>query len=76
MSQRIAEVPPAVRSSRETRPRGCLPVVATGISAAVAALGASPAGLNQIEIWFSILVRKLLKRANFKSHDDLKIKAL
>jgi putative transposase len=28
--------------------------------------------LNQIEIWFSILVRKLLKRASFKSVDDLK----
>ena len=28
--------------------------------------------LNQIEIWFSILVRKLLKRASFKSQDDLK----
>ena len=28
--------------------------------------------LNQIEIWFSILVRKLLKRASFASQDDLK----
>jgi putative transposase len=28
--------------------------------------------LNQIEIWFSILARKLLKRASFKSTDDLK----
>ncbi len=28
--------------------------------------------LNQIEIWFSILVRKLLKRASFKSTQDLK----
>jgi hypothetical protein len=27
--------------------------------------------LNQIEIWFSILVRKLLKRASFTSVDDL-----
>ena len=32
--------------------------------------------LNQIEIWFSILVRKLLKRANFKSQDDLKTKII
>ncbi len=32
--------------------------------------------LNQIEIWFSILVRKLLKRANFKSQDDLKTRIL
>lgn len=32
--------------------------------------------LNQIEIWFSILVRKLLKRASFKSQDDLKIRIL
>ncbi len=32
--------------------------------------------LNQIEIWFSILVRKLLKRASFKSQDDLKTKIL
>ena len=28
--------------------------------------------LNQIEIWFSILVRKLLRRANFVSKADLK----
>ena len=28
--------------------------------------------LNQIEIWFSILVRKLLRRASFLSKDDLK----
>ena len=28
--------------------------------------------LNQIEIWFSILVRKLLRRGNFISKDDLK----
>ena len=28
--------------------------------------------LNQIEIWFSILARKLLKRASFTSIDDLK----
>ncbi len=27
--------------------------------------------LNQIELWFSILVRKLLKRGNFKSINDL-----
>jgi transposase len=32
--------------------------------------------LNQIEIWFSILVRKLLKRASFKSQDDLKTRIL
>ncbi len=32
--------------------------------------------LNQIEIWFSILVRKLLKRASFKSKDDLKTRIL
>ncbi|MBP5977943.1 hypothetical protein HW132_35920 [Brasilonema sp. CT11] len=35
-----------------------------------------PEGLNQIEIWFSILVRKLLKRASFKSLDDLKSRIL
>jgi hypothetical protein len=28
--------------------------------------------LNQIEIWFSILVRRLLKRSSFTSVDDLK----
>ncbi len=28
--------------------------------------------LNQIEIWFSILVRKLLRRASFVSKADLK----
>ncbi len=32
--------------------------------------------MNQIEIWFSILVRKLLKRGNFTSIDDLKVKVL
>ncbi len=30
--------------------------------------------MNQIEIWFSILVRKLLKRGNFTSVEDLKNK--
>jgi putative transposase len=28
--------------------------------------------MNQVEIWFSILVRKLLKRGNFTSQQDLK----
>lgn len=32
--------------------------------------------INQIEIWFSILVRKVLKRGNFSSVDDLKRKVL
>jgi transposase len=32
--------------------------------------------MNQIEIWFSILVRKVLKRGNFISIDDLKRKVL
>jgi transposase len=32
--------------------------------------------LNQIELWFSILVRKLLKRASFTSVDDLKARLL
>lgn len=32
--------------------------------------------LNQIEIWFSILVRKLLKRASFYGKDDLKTRIL
>jgi len=32
--------------------------------------------MNQIEIWFSILVRKVLKRGNFSSVDDLKRKVL
>jgi hypothetical protein len=32
--------------------------------------------LNQIEIWFSILVRRLLKRASFTSRDDLKQRIL
>ncbi len=35
-----------------------------------------PEGLNQIEIWFSILVRKLLRRASFKSQDDLKTRII
>lgn len=32
--------------------------------------------MNQIEIWFSILARKALKRGNFVSIDDLKTKVL
>ena len=32
--------------------------------------------LNQVEIWFSILVRKLLKRGSFKSIADLKARIL
>jgi transposase len=32
--------------------------------------------MNQIEMWFSILVRKLLKRASFTSVDDLQVKVL
>ena len=32
--------------------------------------------LNQIEIWFSILVRKLLRRANFISKAQLKTRIL
>ncbi len=32
--------------------------------------------LNQIEIWLSILVRKLLRRGNFTSLEDLKTKVL
>ena len=32
--------------------------------------------MNQVEIWFSILVRKLLKRGNFTSVEDLKVKVL
>jgi transposase len=30
--------------------------------------------LNQIEIWFSILVRKVIRRGNFTSRDDLRQK--
>jgi transposase len=32
--------------------------------------------MNQVEIWLSILVRKLLKRGNFLSLDDLRIQIL
>lgn len=32
--------------------------------------------LNQVECWFSILVRRLLKRASFKSTDELKTRIL
>jgi len=32
--------------------------------------------LNQVEIWLSILVRKLLRRGNFKSVDDLRDQVL
>lgn len=32
--------------------------------------------MNQIEMWFSILVRKLLKRASFTSVEDLQAQVL
>jgi transposase len=32
--------------------------------------------MNQVEIWLSILVRKLLKRSSFLSVEDLKAKVL
>jgi len=32
--------------------------------------------MNQIEMWFSILVRKLLKRASFASREELQAKVL
>ena len=32
--------------------------------------------LNQIEVWFSILVRKLLRRSSFNSVEDLKARIL
>ena len=32
--------------------------------------------MNQIEIWFGILMRKVIKRGNFLSKDDLKTKIL
>jgi hypothetical protein len=32
--------------------------------------------INQVEIWLSILVRKLLRRGNFTSVDDLRTKVL
>jgi transposase len=32
--------------------------------------------LNQVEIWFSILARRLLKRASFTSADDLEKRVL
>ena len=32
--------------------------------------------LNQIEIWFSILVRRVIRRENFRSAEDLREKIL
>lgn len=32
--------------------------------------------LNQVEIWFSILARRLLRRGSFKSQDDLRARIL
>jgi putative transposase len=32
--------------------------------------------MNQIEIWFGILMKKVIKRGNFLSKDDLKNKIL
>ena len=32
--------------------------------------------MNQVEIWFSILARKLLRRGNFTSLSDLSAKVL
>jgi hypothetical protein len=35
-----------------------------------------PAFMKQVEIWLSILVRKVLKRGNFLSLDDLRTQIL
>jgi hypothetical protein len=35
-----------------------------------------PSGLNQIELWFSIVVRRVLKRGNFTSVEDLRERLL
>ena len=32
--------------------------------------------MNQVEIWFSILVRRVLKRGDFSSVEDLRAKVL
>jgi hypothetical protein len=32
--------------------------------------------MNQVEIWFSILARKLLRKASFLSIEDLRVKVL
>ena len=32
--------------------------------------------MNQIEIWFSILVRKVIRRGSFTSTEDLKAKVI
>ena len=32
--------------------------------------------MNQVEIWLSIVVRKLLRRGNFRSVDDLRNQVL
>ncbi|MFV9631815.1 MAG: transposase [Methanosarcinales archaeon] len=32
--------------------------------------------MNQVEVWFSILIKKLLKRASFTSKEDLKTRLL
>ena len=32
--------------------------------------------MNQVEIWFSILARRLLKRASFLSLDDLRARTM
>ncbi len=32
--------------------------------------------MNQVELWFSILVRKLLRRASFTSVEDLQARVL
>ncbi|HQE93040.1 MAG TPA: transposase [Anaerolineae bacterium] len=32
--------------------------------------------MNQVEIWLSVLVHKVLKRGNFTSRDELKCKML
>jgi putative transposase len=32
--------------------------------------------MNQVKVWFSILIKKLLKRASFTSKEDLKTRLL
>jgi hypothetical protein len=63
-------VPPTAQQAliRRFRPREPVPAMVSAVKHA--------SWLNQVELWLSILVRKLLRRGNFTSTDDVRTKVL
>ena len=56
------------------RPPRARPFCATPATVSPSTLLPTRSWINQIEIWFSILVRKVIRRGNFTSKQDLNAK--